>query len=229
MKIIRYQYKSLAEVYCSCCMEDHTLRFDLCTDYHNDSEHDALYIVIKDYAKYGLRDRLNRAWNFIWNWKKYIDGDNINAHGIFMRKEQIKELYPILRDKLREYDIITDLEVVEIETGKFDPFYNVKDINVVWRSKKGKSKTVERIFIPFIGDGFLISINTCEGKNNELHMVQEITFGYHLNKHTTRKDAWRMAFYHLFYHSNDFIGGDFEGFIKKDNVIQMLKVLYYFS
>ena len=47
MKIIRYMYESLAEVHCSCCMEEHTIRFDLCKDFHNDSEKDALYVPLE--------------------------------------------------------------------------------------------------------------------------------------------------------------------------------------
>lgn len=218
-------YETLAEVHCSCCMEGHTLRFDLCKDYHNDTEHEALYIVIKDHGKYTLTERLKRAFYFIRKWKDYIDGENITSHGVLMHGEQLTELYPILKDKLLEYKIIDDEDLAFIE-GDSEIDLLSKTVPATFKDRKGK-KTIHQEPVPFIGDDFVLALDIFFAESIDKHLLRDITFGYKLNEHYTKRDAWRMAFYHILYNSNNFIGGDYEGFMSKDNTVKLLRIFYH--
>lgn len=208
-------------------MESHTLRFDICKDFDpNSKDQDALYITIKDHDKYGLKERIRRYFSFKKNWKSYIDGEDIISHGVLIRPEQIEALYVELIRALKEYNILSDDDIKHIENGEKQ--FLDKKITLEFRGKKdGKvTKSYDDTPVPFIGDDFVISVEEGVTHKGEKYFY-DITFGYKLNENTTKKDVNCMAFYHLVYNSNDFIGGDFEGFMQKENVIKMLQLLYH--
>jgi hypothetical protein len=208
-------------------MEDHTIRFDICEDYHTDDDKQALYIVIKEHGKHSLRERIRRAKYFVKNWKKYVDGEDIISQGVLMKTKQIEELYDVLLSSLKEADILNDKDVAFIENGEYN-FLN-KKVPVVYKNKKFKTQTVENINVLFMGDEFVISVDTFTDKETGKEYFRDMTFGYRLHENYTKKDAFEMAFYHLLYGSNNFVGGDFEGFMTKDNVVDMLKIFYYYK
>lgn len=224
MKIIRYMYNTITEVHCSCCMEDHTARFDICKDYDGKTifTDSALYIVIREHNKNPIKDRLKRSLYFIKNWKKYINGDDIASNGILMKVEQTKALYDTLVPALLDAKILTkdDLDIIEKDGKDYTPD---RLIPITYKNKK----QTEDMNVSLIGDEFVISLDTFE--SDDKTYFRDLTFGYRLYKEYTFKDVIQMTFYHFLYGSNNFVGGDFESFMNKDEVLKMLKVFYYLN
>ncbi len=221
MRIIRYLYERIAEVHCSCCMDEHIAIFDICKDTTDPEE--ALYITIKDLNRFSLKDRLRHYFYFMRNWKKYIDGEDIINHGILLHREQIKELYHLLIFALKGHNIIKDEDI------ECDYSLSEKTVPVIFRGRKKKDKHIEDVRVPFIGDDFVVSLDIFHHKESGKDLIKDITFGYKLNEcyKEDRKSVRRLAWYHLIYGSNNFLGGNYEGFLSKENTIKLLKLFCY--
>lgn len=225
MKIIRYLYESIARVDCSCCMESHTIKFDLCKDFNSSEDDDALYISIKDDDR-RLKDRIKNSFHFIKNWKKYSSGEYMTSHGVLIKPEQLKELYDVLKEKLIEYNIFTNDDILIIEK-EYNPNDDIK-FPIKWISKNNKiTRNNDFTWVLYDDGEFVISTDITYEDGERKFMDNDILFGYKLHKNVTKKDIRRWAFYHILYNSKTFIGGEWEGFITKSNTIKMMSVFYY--
>jgi len=221
MKIIRHLYESIAQVDCSCCMESHTIRFDLCKNFDSSIDDDIFYISIKD-DDYGFTNRIKNSFNFIINWKKYSFGEYITSHGVLIKKQQLIELYSILKEKLLEYNIFNNNDISIIE-GNFIPD-DVK-FPIRWIGKNPRHNDFSWILYD---DGeFVISTDITYKDDEKTFMSDDIVFGYKLHKNIRFKDRIRWAFSHIFYGNKTFLGGEWEGFVVKSNTIKMMSTLYY--
>lgn len=225
MKIIRYHYESIARVDCSCCMETHTAKFDLCKDFDSSKDDDALYISIKDDG-YAFKNRVKNAFNFIKDWKKFSSGEYMTSHGILIKPEQLKELYTILKEKLLEYNIFTNDDILLIEKD-YIPNDDIK-FPIKWISKNSKiTRNNDFTWVLYDDGEFVISVDITYEDGERKFMDNDIVFGYRLPENIKSKDVRRWAFYHILYNNKTFIGGEWEGFIIKSNTIKMMSVFYY--
>jgi len=219
MKIINYLYESIAEIHCSCCMEYHTMRLDLCKDF----EDDILYITIKD-ADYNFFDRIKNSYKLLYNWKKYLDiNEFITSYGILIKPIQIYELYNLLKKNFIEYNIFDKNDLITIEDNNWIPD-DVK-FPIKWANKKLDSNDFTWILY---NDGeFVISIDITY-KNNEIKFTSnDILFGYRLPQYMKFKNILRWSFYHIFFNNKIFLGGEWNGSVSKANTIKMMSTFYY--
>lgn len=224
MKIIKHLYENVAQVACSCCMENHYVKFDICKGFHTDEDKEALYITIKDTSPFSFKQRLGHIFKTFRTWKSNRNyGSDMADQGVLIHKEQLGELYSCLKEALLKYKILTDDDFEHIE--KSLPLFLDFKYPIEWKGKAGISFH-DYTWVPFVGDDFVIS--TMVNNNMEL-CDSNINFGYKFNDNIRFKDIRRYAFYHLFYKSNTMLGGDSEGFLNIDNTITLLKVLHYFS
>jgi len=225
MKIIKFNYESIALVECSCCQEDHTIRFDIYKDYKAGFDEDTLYIVIKDNSKYGFFSRINKVIYFMKNWKSFVDGNNIAWHGTLIHKKQLEELYPLLIDSLSRYNILTpaDINNINVNTKLLD-----KKFPVTWTGKGGKKSTHGYNWVPFMADDFNIHVFGDVKDDKFVVEDNDICFGYNLSDATRFKDVWYLVRRYIFDNHNNFISGNFEGFLTKENTIWMLSTFKYF-
>jgi len=211
MKIIKYLYEPILELQCSTCMEEHTMRFDICKDFKNDENHEALYVdLISEYTP-GFFERLKTFFHYRKNWKKYINGKEQTYNGITLDITQIREMYPILIDKLLKYETITLKDVEEIES--WDNFPTIEYDKDGWAEQ-----------IIFNGNDIVLSIEAHE--SNGKNIIQFFTLGYRFYDEMKQKDINRRTWYYLIYKSKAMIS-NYEGFIDYNNTKLFLSVLYY--
>lgn len=243
MKIIRHGYDRVARLDCSCCMEDHTATFDIVTTYNEDKDKScfedyALYIKIEDknLMDVGFFFRLKEYIKFKRNWKNYIDGKLMTAHGILIHTDQYEELYQVLKDGLTKHNILSPEEVDFIENTEHTFLDKKVPIELIKYNPKAliKKNTYtpedEWTWIPFMGDDFVLSVDQFadEDKSTNKVWVADTVFGFKLNEEETKKDVNKMARRYLWNEWYGFIAGNFEGFMTKENVVKFLSFLYYF-
>ena len=211
MTIIKSGWDPLYKILCSACDDSHYLTIERNKDLKHDNEQDALYFEFKEIYPTTLWERKTRVLYRLSHYKSFISGADQTDNGITIGLDQLGELYGGLYSVAQEHEIISQDDITYINDISLNKHF-VNFYEDTW---------VDTILYKS-SDNFILSHMGSE-KDGEI-TVGHLQLGWTLPKYITWKQLFKKCMAYIFKKSRFYID-DYSGFIKKDEVVELLSIM----
>jgi len=211
MKIIDAYYKPIVRVNCDCLGGNDFVEFHRDKSYLSNKDKCAYYVKFIDNDDWGFSTRLRTFFTYRKQWKNFINGEYQTYSGIFLKYDQISELFLTLYNDALENEIIVSEDIKKIEEWepqkdfeKYDQGYPEDILYILFKSQ----------------EGFIFSLETIY-KN-----PTEFRFTWALNSDITKKEIKKYTRNFLF-KNRKFLCQENEMFLYKDDIVNLLCVMNF--